>query len=232
MTHPSWFVRARYAAPEPVKNVVLRLAGRNRDLQREARRQAFQSSARLVAGTMASSQPFTSRIALLDHALSLAPEEGIVAEFGVYLGKSLRRIAKHRPEAHGFDSFEGLPEAWRDGSMGEGAFALDRLPDVGSASLHVGWFNETIPAFLDAHDGNVALLHLDADLYSSTKIVLDSFAARLVPGSILLFDEYFNYPGWEAHEHRAFREFLDDHGRAARYVGYNSRGQQVAVAME
>lgn len=232
MTHPSWFVRARYQMPDVAKRAALRVLGHNRDLVREARRQAFMSSAGLVAAEMSSARSYTSRFAVLDHALDLAPPEGIVAEFGVYLGGSLRRIARRRPDSHGFDSFEGLPEDWHDGAMRKGAFAMDRLPEVGTATLHVGWFAETLPAFLASNPGPVALLHLDADLYSSTRTVLDAFEPRLVLGSVIVFDEYFNYPGWKQHEHRAFRQFLCEAGRRAAYVAYNRRGQQVAVVMQ
>jgi hypothetical protein len=42
-----------------------------------------------------------------------------------------------------------------------------------------------------------------------------------------VFDEYFNYPNWMKHEHRAFTEFQDRSGKRFKYVGYSI--QQVAV---
>jgi hypothetical protein len=64
------------------------------------------------------------------------------------------------------------------------------------------------PGFLAENDELVAFLHLDADLYSSTKTVLELVGPRLVAGSVVLFDEYFNYPGWQHGEHRAWHEYV------------------------
>jgi hypothetical protein len=129
---------------------------------------------------------------------------------------------------YGFDSFEGLPEAWRSG-FPAGAFDLDQLPDVPGAELVVGWFDDTVPGFLAEHPGPVSFLHLDADLYSSTRTVLDLVGPRLQPGSIVLFDEYFNYLGWEEHEHRAWREYVARTGTRFEYLGYTIDNEQVIV---
>lgn len=77
----------------------------------------------------------------------------------------------------------------------------------------------------------MALLHLDADLYSSTRTVLDLVGDRLVPGSIVLFDEYFNYPGWPDGEHRAWSEFIERTGHAFEYTGYTYNDEQVVVTI-
>jgi hypothetical protein len=162
----------------------------------------------------------------LRRAIDLAPEDGLVVEFGVASGLSLREIAARRLPAHGFDSFEGLPEDWIPGAKA-GTFAQQHLPEVGGAELHVGWFEDTLPTFLAAHSGPFAFVHLDADLYSSTKTVFELGEDRFVPGTVLLFDEYFNYPGWEQHEHRAFTEFIAHTEHTFEYLSYNSRGEQV-----
>jgi len=36
-------------------------------------------------------------------------------------------------------------------------------------------------------------MHMGA--YSSTKTVFDTLADRIVPGTVIVFDEFFNYPG-------------------------------------
>ncbi|MDJ0106389.1 TylF/MycF/NovP-related O-methyltransferase, partial [Rhodococcus erythropolis] len=77
--------------------------------------------------------------------------------------------------------------------------------------------------------GPVAFLHLDADLYSSTKTVLDLLGDRLVPGSIVVFDEFFNYPGWQQHEYRAWTEFVTRTGISFEYLGYTVDNEQVIV---
>ncbi len=74
-------------------------------------------------------------------------------------------------------------------------------------------------------------MHIDCDLYSSTKTVLGLLKDRLRDGAILVFDEYFNYPGWEQHEYKAFLEFIDQSGFKFEYLGCNPRHQQVAVML-
>ena len=60
---------------------------------------------------------------------------------------------------------------------------------------------------LGQHPGPVAFLHLDVDRYSSTRTVLELLGDRIVPGTVIAFDEFFNYPGWREGEYRAFNEF-------------------------
>jgi Macrocin-O-methyltransferase (TylF) len=87
-----------------------------------------------------------------------------------------------------------------------------------------------LPRWLRDHPGPVAFIHVDCDLYSSTKIILTQLAERLAPGTVIVFDEYFNYPNWEQHEYRAFQEFVGDHGARYRYLGFAR--QQVAIRIE
>ena len=78
--------------------------------------------------------------------------------------------------------------------------------------FHVGWFDDTVPVFARQHAGPLAFAHLDADLYSSTKSVFDNLGDWFVPETIVVFDEYFGYHGWQRHEHQAFHEFLTRSG--------------------
>jgi hypothetical protein len=91
----------------------------------------------------------------------------------------------------------------------QGHFALPTLPTVpGNVVLHKGWFDKTLPAFLDTFNDTVALLHVDVDLYSSTKTVLTLLTPYLMPGTFIVFDELVGYAGYERHEVLAFYEFL------------------------
>jgi predicted O-methyltransferase YrrM len=157
----------------------------------------------------------------------------LVCEFGVFSGRSTNLIAKSFPDSavYGFDSFEGLPEDWR-GNLIKGTFALKHLPRVRSnVTLVKGWFDQTLPDFLATHQGTAAFLHIDCDLYSSTRTVLSLFADRVRPGTILLFDEYFNYSGWEDGEYKAFQEFIAATGYSFRYLVYCNQAEQVAVQL-
>jgi predicted O-methyltransferase YrrM len=168
------------------------------------------------------------KLALLDEAVSLAPSEGMALEFGVATGETLSVIARHR-SAHGFDSFEGLPDDWY-GTYQKGTFAQE-VPVVENAEMHVGWFDDTLPGFLETHPGPLAFVHLDADLYQSTKTVFTLAESRFRAGTVIVFDEYFNYPGWQNHEHKAFEEFIATSGFRFEYLFYNAMHEQVAVRL-
>ena len=51
--------------------------------------------------------------------------------------------------------------------------------------LYKGWFEQTLPAFLEGQRGRagtelrIAFVHMDCDIYSSTKCVLDCLAPHL-----------------------------------------------------
>ena len=151
-------------------------------------------------------------------------------EFGVHRGESMRLwsgLLKH-PEAalHGFDSFEGLPEDWNLDD-GKGTFSTGGAAPVLSdrrVKFVRGWFAATLPEYTPpAHERLV--LHLDADLYSSTKTVLDALEGLIVPGSYVLFDEFAD----RLHELRAFDEFLRMHpSRRFRLVGVDTILARVA----
>lgn len=165
-------------------------------------------------------------------ALARAPRNGLFLEFGVASGSTLRIIAEQAPagSVHGFDSFDGLPEHWRSGYTA-GTFAVEGLPEVPGAELVVGLFDQTLPGFLEEHPEPVAFLHLDADLYSSTRTVLQALAPRLRAGTVIAFDEYFNFPGWQQHEHRAWREFVEETALTFEYLGFTADDEQVTVRL-
>jgi predicted O-methyltransferase YrrM len=192
---------------------------------------AAMESARFYEEFMLTAACFETDLMLLRHALEIAPPAGLILEFGVASGRTIRHMGglAARP-IHGFDSFEGLPETWRTG-FDKGAFAQP-LPAVpANVQLHKGWFSETLPAFLETTDEMVGLLHVDCDLYSSTAFVLRSLADRIRPGTVLVFDEYFNYPGWKQHEHKAFQEFIAQTGLVYRFDSFVPGHQQVCVVI-
>ena len=167
----------------------------------------------------------------LAECLAKAPAAGVHCEFGVYSGNSLNLLAALRPTQRfdGFDSFRGLPEEW----TGYRAFDFDRqgkLPDVrDNVRLHVGLFDATLPAFVQSA-GPVAFLHVDCDLYTSTVSIFSHLGPKLLPGSVIVFDEYFGYPGFEHHERKAFAEFLQSSGRKARWIA--CCGQRAACILD
>ena len=182
--------------------------------------------------SQASTRLFSSSFETLRHGLSLAPKEGLVLEFGVLFGRSLNFIAGHRDgPVHGFDSFQGLPEDW--GEIRAGAYTTGgRLPEVAdNVRLHAGWFEDSLPRFLAEHPGPVAFMNVDCDLYSSTKTIFDHLAPRIVPGSVIVFDEYLCTGQWREDEYRAFQEAVAAHGWRYEYGAFNLFAKQATVVM-
>lgn len=163
-----------------------------------------------------------------------ARADGLVLEFGVRFGVSIRQIAAlANQQVHGFDSFEGLPESW--GAEPSGSYStLGALPMVpGNVTLHRGWFERSLPEFLRSHAGPVRFMNVDCDIYSSTRTVLTLLADRIAPGTVMVFDEYFGHEGWRNDEFRAFQEAASAHGWRYEYVcvGF-STGQAVVRILD
>lgn len=212
---------------EELRNVEIR---DRRDLFAAGEREAVVSSARFARQHMPTAATFGHPHETLRYALTLAPASGLALEFGVATGSTLSLIAAHCDETvYGFDTFDGLPQRWRSG-FPAGAFAVEQLPEVPGAELVPGLFADTLPRFLAATPGTVAFAHIDADLYESAATVLDHIGPRLASGSVLVFDEFFNYPDWQdAGEHRAWAEFCRTSGTRFRYEGYTLDNEQVIV---
>lgn len=143
----------------------------------------------------------------------LSEQDVIYLEFGVSKGVSLKWWVDHcnNPDARfvGFDTFEGLPEAW--GNIPEGAYsAKGQRPDISDprVSYEVGLFQDTLPDFLPKESIEKRLIiHLDADLYNSTLFPLVHLAPHLKPNDVLIFDEFFAVSKCN-HEFRAFLDYL------------------------
>ena len=177
---------------------------------------------------------FHNRNQLLEFACKSITVEGPSLEFGVWSGNSINFIASQLPSSkvYGFDSFEGLPEAWFGKTGGIGQFSRDgEVPRVrDNVELVVGWFDRVLGPFLDTHKfDQIALLHVDCDIFSSTQTVFGYLHEKIVPGTIIVFDEYFNYPTWQRHEYAAFQEYVTYRQVNYEYLGLVPGDMQVAV---
>ncbi len=151
--------------------------------------------------------------------------QGVALEFGVRTGNSLRIIAEQMPVV-GFDSFRGLPEAWcefpaGDGDLGGAVPAAVR--DLPNATIVVGLFADSLPGFDFAALGPIGLVHFDADLYSSTKTILEHLGPHLLPGTFCVFDEWGHrhHPDCVNHEQRAWKEFVAETGVDWDVIGHD-----------
>jgi hypothetical protein len=144
--------------------------------------------------------------------------DGLLLEFGVARGTTIRAIAATGRRVVGFDSFRGLPEDWRE-SAKAGAFGCG-VPEVpANVELEIGMIEDTLPAFLARNPDPIRFLHIDTDLYAPARFILNACKSR-IQRVIVVFDEFFNYPGWEDHEYRAFTEFTQENREfSVKYLG-------------
>lgn len=201
-----------------------------RNIERELQRRALSQTTDFIEKNMASTKSFPDNISLLKYSLDLTKNDGLFIEFGVYKGKTINFIASNTDQVvYGFDSFEGLPEDWRD-QFEKGTFKLDKLPKVKkNVKLIKGWFENTLPHFIERYPEKCAFIHIDCDLYSSTKTIFDLLKNKIKKDTIIVFDEFFNYPGWKEGEYKSFIEFIEDNNIKFKYIGYCRYDEQVAV---
>ena len=146
-------------------------------------------------------------------------------EFGVYKGHSIRFWSQMNrdPQSRfiGFDSFEGLPENWTK-RVPKGAFyAGGAVPQVDDerVSFVKGWFQNTLPGFVNGFTPRSRLVvHNDSDLYSSTLFTLASLNALLVPGAVVILDDFSH----ATHVFRAFADYKSAFWRSVRPVAMTS----------
>jgi hypothetical protein len=142
-------------------------------------------------------------------------------EFGVGEGETLDWFASRKPRSNrlfAFDSFEGLPEPWLiypAGHWKSRQYASNR-PDL---VVVPGLFEDSLVPEVVQAIGPLGLLHVDCDLYSSTRTVFERIGALVVEGTVIVVDEFYNYFGWEAHEARAFLEFVTAEKIELEYLG-------------
>jgi len=167
---------------------------------------------------------------------------GDIVECGVSTGHGILYLAllceltATRRIIWGFDSFSGFPASTEpdrkvDGSFEKQQYDYTSPPKIvlkvladGRVSgdfvrecirLVRGYFEET----LHQYDGEIALLHLDCDLYESYTTCLNALYPKVRRGGIVMFDEYedTNFPGAK----RAIDEFFRDKAeKPLIYQGY------------
>lgn len=160
----------------------------------------------------------------IKYVTSFVKNDGLWAEFGVHSGTSINKISNIcKPKwIYGFDSFRGLPEDWED--LPKGFFDMGgQLPKINSnVRIMVGLFENTIPPFIATmmkKDDNVAFLHIDCDLYSSTKTILENFYPYIGADTVIAFDEVHRTRKALNGEMKAFKEFSFKYEWIAHCIG-------------
>lgn len=196
----------------------------------------------IYAGTAEKFLVAETRQAWTRHTATLVDQAGHWLEFGVRSGTSLRWTIETRPTQviHGFDSWEGLPENWNAGGKNfrAGAMAVEMPAMPEHIRLHRGWFNQTVEPWLEQHLGPCAYIHIDSDLYSSAIYVLKTLNDRIVPGTVIVFDELCNFrlsvkmDRWPEHEWRALCEWLDQYQRQVKPIARSCMYQAAVMVTQ
>jgi O-methyltransferase len=187
--------------------------------------QLFQMQEFLHDSGLISSPSFQHRSQLYEHlngtVIGKDPIEFL--EFGVFKGASIRQWLSLNQHAdsrfYGFDSFEGLPERW-EGSFEKGYFSTGgKFPDIEDhrVTFVKGLFQDTLGRFLmDYKPRHRLIVHIDADLYTSTLYVLATLNQIIQPGSIIIFDEFGNVND----EFRACMDYIGSFRRKLTPIGW------------
>ena len=153
-------------------------------------------------------------------------------EFGCHSGRTFSTAINSSKylnlfpfKAYAFDSFEGLPETNEklDGYFESGTFCTSRADFVdivrkktglviADDQIIEGYYNKSLTIDLRKNLPKIGVVHIDVDLYSSTKDILKFTKPLLVNGSVILFDDWYCFkPGIKNSygEHKAVNEFLD-----------------------
>jgi len=123
-----------------------------------------------------------------------------------------------------FDSFQGLPaltgidRATLDFSEGKFSCSVENFHanlrrngvDLSRVVTVAGWYSDTCSAKTRELHGmkSASIVHIDCDLYESTKIVLEFIRPLLIDGTVIVFDDWYSFRGNpDLGEQRAFREW-------------------------
>lgn len=168
---------------------------------------------------------------------NLAQQDFIYLEFGVFGGSSFEWWLSHNKNKqsvfYGFDTFEGLPESWGGFyDKGDMQANVPQIKDSRGAFVK-GLFQDTLIPFIDKNRNTLAekplrIIHLDADLYSSTLFTLHQLLPFLRKGDLILFDE-FNVP---MHEFKAYLEFTESSYTKLKPIAAVNNFYQIAFVVE
>jgi hypothetical protein len=153
-------------------------------------------------------------------------------EFGVWKGSSSNFFSRYVKKFYAFDSFEGLREDWIGYFIEKGHFNLNKkIPKLNSnVEPVVGYVQDTLDDFLKNNNPKINFVHLDMDTYPSTKYALERLKPFLKKDAIIIFDELYNYAGWEHGEYKALKEVFKDDEYI--FKAFNTLGHQVVIQIK
>ena len=147
----------------------------------------------------------------------------ILMEFGVADGTTFNefaRMMKGKQLLYGYDGFQGFPTNW---DWGDGVRNTPAGKFVGryktphpSTKIVEGWFSDTLPNI--QMTGRLGMIHIDCDVYESTREVFLHLDPYIEDGTVIIFDEISGYPNYEEHEWKALNEWRDATGKEIEWI--------------
>lgn len=174
------------------------------------------------------SRTFFPRNDTLRHTLRMmdARQSGLILEFGVWKGGTINMIGRKFKSStvFGFDSFTGFPDDGRADWTQDFSLA-GNLPKVRkNVRLIQGYFDETLPIFIEEHkDQHISFIHIDCDIYSSTKTIFDLCEPLIRPSCIVVFDELLHYSRFLENEMLALYEFTQTNNYEIEWLGIRDK---------
>lgn len=190
-------------------------------------RRAAIDSARFVEKNLGQALLFPKTAQLRDFVFkSIKYIDGVCCEFGVYQGDSINYYSEKLPQKqfYGFDTFTGLTEDWAGNPMPSGTFDIQgKMPKTNpNVEFIKGDILTEAPRFFGTFSKKIAFVHIDCDLYKPASVALVCVKPFLTPGAVILFDDFFNYPGWREGEYKALLDNFAENEYV--YLGF-SKGQ-------
>lgn len=215
---------------EKVKNIFVKILITgfqyyNKDFESFLINKSHEKTYEILNEELASSLIFVNKFEFWDYCINevinnkdLNVENKLVIEFGVGSGNSINYIAnqlnKKKLKIYGFDTFFGNPEIWpgTDNTVGS-SDQYGKIPKNLKFNVEIikGKIEDTLDSFFEKNDKEIALIHIDVNIFSTSKFILEKIKNKMVPGTVIIFDELVNYPfWWKNGEYKALREVFDD----------------------
>jgi hypothetical protein len=172
------------------------------------------------------------KYAILSALKNDTEQKQLYLEFGVFNGQSINYLSKFlKTKMYGFDSFLGLREDWKGTNLEAGYFNKNgETPKVNSnVELIQGWVQDTLPKFI-TKDSKINFIHIDLDTYDSTKFVLETVKPYLNKKTIILFDELYNFSGWDEGEYKALKEVFNENDYE--FLAFSIEGCQAVIQLK
>jgi O-methyltransferase len=192
---------------------------------------SISSFARYRDRSMIPFRQFVDNLAIVGSLVDLRPRgsTAAVVECGTWQGGMAAALidlcGRHRQYCF-FDSFQGLPPAteidgqkaiaWQSDTSGSMYHdncrsSIETFHDtIGRTGIDPqmvqvveGFFEDSLPGF---NSPEIAVLRLDGDWYESTLICLRKFWDHVIPGGVILIDDYYFWDGCS----RAVHDFLSE----------------------